>query len=231
MKRSTQALIIVAGSLVVGTIVLASALAWGPHQCKAAFPMVIGCAIGSYENLSGGLIAGAAALVAGWLAWSAVQLQIAAEERRASADRIEVEEILKADVDSFAEGLAGVWQVLEELDPEKPIDQEKSDAVIYGICEIAKPSWISSSRRMIGALGWSRRQLYEALLDELERLRGLTEAPVVDVEETLHTVAAAANYFESVLPDTKTYFEGFFRRSGKAWTIGDTVRTMAGHEI
>ena len=36
----------------------------------------------------GGLIAAAAALMAGWLAWKAVQRQIDAEDRRASVDRI-----------------------------------------------------------------------------------------------------------------------------------------------
>jgi hypothetical protein len=58
--------------------------------------MVIGCAIGSYESLAGGMVAAAAALFAGWLVWSAVQVQISAEEKRATADRVEVEKFLLA---------------------------------------------------------------------------------------------------------------------------------------
>src|SRR5262249_4275064 len=45
---------IVLGSIAATVAVLADALAWGPHHCKAAFPMVIGCALGSYESLAAG---------------------------------------------------------------------------------------------------------------------------------------------------------------------------------
>jgi hypothetical protein len=67
---------ILLATIVVTVAVLAAAVTWGPHHCKSAFPMVIGCAIGSYESLTGGIIAAGAALFAGWLAWSAVQIQI-----------------------------------------------------------------------------------------------------------------------------------------------------------
>src|SRR6266700_3477759 len=108
MSRWLQGLCVVLGSIAATVAVLAGALAWGPHHCKVAFPMVIGCALGSYESLAGGMIAASAALIAGWLAWSAVQRQIDAEERRAIADRIEVEKELEGDIDTFAEGLAAI---------------------------------------------------------------------------------------------------------------------------
>jgi hypothetical protein len=83
MNRYVQGLLIALGSMAAIVVVLGSALAWGPHHCKLAFPMVIGCAMGSYEDLSGGIFAASAAIFAGWLAWSAVQVQINAEEKRA----------------------------------------------------------------------------------------------------------------------------------------------------
>jgi hypothetical protein len=69
-KRSRQAVCLLGSLIVISYLVLASALAWGPHHCKLAFPMVVGCALGSYEALAGGLIAASAALIAGWLAWT-----------------------------------------------------------------------------------------------------------------------------------------------------------------
>jgi hypothetical protein len=72
MSRWMQGVCIVLGSIAATVAVLAGALAWGPHHCKAAFPMVIGRALGSYESLAGGMIAASAALIAGWLAWNAV---------------------------------------------------------------------------------------------------------------------------------------------------------------
>ena len=86
MKRWVQGCCIALGSVAATVLVLAAALAWGPHHCKAVFPMVIGCAIGSYESLAGGMVAAGAALFAGWLAWSAVQVQVDAEATRAAAD-------------------------------------------------------------------------------------------------------------------------------------------------
>jgi hypothetical protein len=115
--------------------------------------MVVGCAIGSYETLAGGMIAASAALIAGWLAWSGVQTQIEAEEKQATADRVEVEAVLKDDIDWFAEGLASIWKILETHEEGRPFDQNKVEAINYGIENIAKESWLSTSRRMVSVLG------------------------------------------------------------------------------
>ena len=190
MKRSVQGLCIVLGSIIATVGVLAVALVWGPHDCKPAFPMVIGCAIGSYETLAAGMIAAGAALFAGWLAWSGVQTQIAAEERRAAADRVEVEQVLQEDLDTFGEALGAIWKILECLDREtdREIDrmagpqegeaEEEGEAAaqaqakrtkleegaIYGIEKITEDAWLSSSRKMVTALGWRRRRDYEKFL-------------------------------------------------------------------
>src|SRR5262249_12349929 len=152
--------------------VLAAALAWGPHYCKAAFPMVIGCAMGSYESLAGGMVAAGAALFAGWLAWSAVQVQIAVEEKRAAADRVGVEAVLQDDLDYLAEGLSSIWKILVGIDQAvHPADNRMQlEGVIYGIETITKDVWLSTSRKMVTALGWERRRRYEELFDGLERL-------------------------------------------------------------
>jgi hypothetical protein len=226
-----QGVCIVLGSIAATTAVLAGALAWGPHHCKVAFPMVIGCALGSYESLAGGMIAASAALIAGWLAWNAVQRQIDAEERRAIADRIEVEEELKGDIDTFAEGLAAIWKILDHLDKSEGagIDPEKIEGVTYGIEEITKKDWLSTSRTMARALGWKRRRSYEQLFDSLERLgrfRDTTHG--FDVWEVLSAVKDVSIYFELVQPDTAKYFEGLFRRAGKAWTLGYAIERRAG---
>jgi hypothetical protein len=107
MEPWKQGLSIILGSIAATVLVLAGALAWGPHHCKLAFPMVIGCAMGSYESLAGGMFAASAALFAGWLAWSGVQVQVSAEERRANADRVEVERV------ACTENHIRVYQVTE----------------------------------------------------------------------------------------------------------------------
>jgi hypothetical protein len=238
-KRWMHGLSFVLVSIVATVAVLAAALAWGPHQCKTAFPMVIGCAIGSYESLAGGMIAASAALIAGWFAWSAVQRQIDADERRAIADWVEVEAVLKQDVDNFAEALAAIWKILEGFDespeaesnrsPEEESDRsQKIAGVIYGIEAITKESWLSTSRRMVTALGWERRRTYEELFDGLERLGRFRDVAHFDASEVLSAVSNVGDDFEAAQPDSGNYFEGLFRRGGKAWSLGYAIEVMAG---
>lgn len=233
MKRWQQGLIVIIASVSATVAVLAIALAWGPHRCEVAFPMVVGCAIGSYESLAGGLIASVAALFAGWLAWNAVQAQIEAEDRRRAADGVEVEEILKEDVDYYAEALRAIWRILEEADSEG-VDMtnaqtaQKIDGVMYGIGKITEPTRISSSRRMVGVLGWKRRRLYEEMFDQLEELSQFTDKADFDVFDCMTTVRSLADYLQRIQPNVGQYFEGFFRRGGKAWTLGYAIEVQAG---
>lgn len=229
MNRSVQGLCIVLGSIASIAAVLAAALAWGPHHCDPEFPKIVGCAIATYEDLAGAMVAAAAAVFAGWLAWSGVQVQIAVEEKRAAADRVEVEQVLQDDLDTFAEVLGAIWKILdrwdENEDPE--IKQQKKSGVIYGIERITRDTWLSSSRKMVAALGWKRRREYEQLFAGLERLGQIREANF-DSYEALDAVRSVSVDFEYLRPDTARYFEGRFRRSVKAYSLGYAVEVQAG---
>jgi hypothetical protein len=98
------------------------------------------------------MVAAGAAIFAGWLAWSAVQFQIAAEERRAAADRVEVEQVLQGDLDHFAEGLGAVWKILERFDPNEggENNRNKLEGITYGIEHLTKDSGLALPDR------WSR---------------------------------------------------------------------------
>lgn len=229
MTRMAQGICILLCSAGISIAAVAAALAWGPHHCTLVFPKIIGCAFGNYEALTSGLIATSAALFAGWLAWSGVQVQIEAEEKRASADRVEVEALLREDVNSFADALASVWRVLDGLDPEATrIDENKIDAVSYGIDAISKENWLSTSRRMVSVLGWDRRRRYEQLFDGLEGLRQFRT--IGNVWEALNAVRNVGTDFEVVRPETSEYLESLSRRSAKAWTLGYAVAKFAGVE-
>jgi hypothetical protein len=230
MNRWMQGLCIIIVSVAVTVFALAAALAWGPHHCKLAFPMVIGCAMGSYEALTGGLFAAGAGVFAGWIAWSAVQLQINAEEKRAVVDRIEVERVLSGDLDSFAEALAAIWKILEALEQSGSKDKKQIDAVIWGMEKLSNQSWLSTSRKMVAALGWDRRRNFEELFVALERLGQFRDADSFDVFDALSAVRDASVYFEILQPQTSDYFEGLFRRSPKAWSLGYAIQVQAGVE-
>jgi hypothetical protein len=193
--------------------------------------MVIGCAIANYESLAGGMVAASAALVAGWLAWSAVQVQIATEEKRASAERVEVETVLQNDLDYLAEGLSSIWKILLAISASpRPVDiDEALEGVIFGIRQIVKRDWLNTSRKMVTALGWERRRYYEELFASIERLQQeFHNIDNFDVDEALRAVGSVSNYFELLRPDTSKYFTGLWRPSPKAWTLGYTISNYAG---
>jgi hypothetical protein len=85
MTRKVEGVAVAGIAVVTIAGILACAVAWGPkHECVAQFPKIIGCALGTYEGLAGGLIAAGGAAFAGWLAWSAARDQIVLAKRQAA---------------------------------------------------------------------------------------------------------------------------------------------------
>jgi hypothetical protein len=106
MTRAKQGVLVFAGVIVGISLILSAAVAWGPHHdCTLQIPKIIGCALGSYESLSGGLIAAGGALFAGWLAWSAVKEQI----------RLEKQKMLEVKLDDFQRRAAEVSREISSL--------------------------------------------------------------------------------------------------------------------
>jgi hypothetical protein len=232
MNRRLQGVLLVLCLIGATILVLAGALAWGPHQCKLAFPMIIGCAMGSYEGLASGMFAASAALFAGWLAWSAVQKQITAEERRAAADKIEIEKVLQEDLDYLAEGLRAIWMISAELDRAENMNAEtrnqRIDGLIYGIERVTK--YNSTIRSMIASLGWERRREYERLLEGLEHLATFQDLSKFDPHEVHYAAMDVSDYFRILRPETEENFKGLWQRSHKAWTLGYAIAVNAGFE-
>lgn len=230
--RYVQGASIVVGSLCVAILVLAAAAAWGPHQCPLIFPKIVGCAVGHYEGLTGGMLAAGTALFAGWLAWTAVQVQIAAEERRTTAERIEVEKVLQADLNHLAEGLSSIWKILLAIDapPSIPLRDARDllEGVVYGIERIANIDWLNASRQMVEKLGWERRRYYNELFQGIERLGQFRNTDNFDVDAALGAVRSVSNYFELLRPDTARFFKGLWRHTPKAWTLGYAIAVHAG---
>ena len=230
--RYVQGASIVLGSLFIAILVLAAAVAWGPHQCALVFPKIIGCAVGHYEGLTGGMLAAGSALFAGWLAWSAVQVQIAAEERRATVERVEVEKVLQADLNNFAEGLSSIWKILLAIDgpPSIPLQDARDllEGVVYGIESIANTDRLNASRQMVEKLGWERRRYYNELFQGIERLGHFRDIDNFDVEAALVVVRNVSLYFELLHPDTARFFKGLWRHSPKAWTLGYAIAVHTG---
>lgn len=197
--------------------------------CDFKFPKWFGCVVASHENLAGGLIGAAGTLFAGWLAWTAVQTQIADARERAEADRKEVERLLQFDVDNIAEALGAMWLVLENIHHEETPENNETrlEAVKTGINFVADSIWIETTRSMIEILGWERRRSYQSLLNSLLELKKHENTTPENSWEIEILVTQAAGSCELLIPRTTEYFEGRFRRCPKAYSWGDAILMYA----
>jgi hypothetical protein len=230
--RAVQGTLIAVSLITISSLTLASAVAWGPHSCGLVFIKVVGCSIGNYENLSGGLLAACAAIFAGWLAWNAVQVQIAADEKRAKADRLEVESVLAGDMVRIGEALAAIWRVLEVMDRQDiyvALDPKKArEAMRYGIEGIAGKASVDTGMSMASALGWEKRRRYEQVFRQLAQIRDLSQVEEFEVWEMLTAVKSVSVDVRVIQPMICEEFNGLFERAGKAWSLGQVVLSEAG---
>jgi hypothetical protein len=81
---------------------------------------------------------------------------------------------------------------------------------------------------MVTVLGWERRREYEELFDYLTPLGRFKTPNKITIDGALTAVADAAISFEAVTPETQKYFDGFFQRGPKAWTLAYAIEVMAG---
>jgi hypothetical protein len=223
--------LIVLGLLLFAFLVLALTEAGSGASCHWKFPKWFGCVLSAHENLAGGLIAACGALIAAWIAWTAVQQQINSDRERMLADRIEAEQLLATEMLDHAEGMAAAWRLLDKLsdhtDPETT--RRFREATSYMAAWLSRPEHIASYRAMVGTLGWDRRRKYTALINGLEELKAFSDKDASwDNEEALNTVRRLSVDFDLCVPETSEYFSGLWRRTPKAWTLGMYVDRIAG---
>ena len=185
-----------------------------------------------HEALAGGLIVAAGALGAAWVAWTAVQQQINAEQQRLSADRTEAEQLLAQDLSDYADGMAAAWRLLVAVPnplPEPEAWEGTRRATAYMAERLSRVDHSANYQAMAEILGWDRRRKYAALIKGLGKLAQFsTPDSIKDPEAVLNVIRNLADQFEFCLPQTSVYFAGLWRRSPKAMSFGDFVRYLAG---
>jgi hypothetical protein len=80
------------GILAVVYAVMIFANLWPPkpdQQCEWQFPKIMSCVLGMRENLAGGVIGAGGALFAAWIAWHALQRQIAMQQEQIDEMKIQ----------------------------------------------------------------------------------------------------------------------------------------------
>jgi hypothetical protein len=230
--RTYQILGIIFGQLLIIYLVLAVAQADSGNSCGWKFPKWFGCVLSIHENLAAGLFGAAGALVAAWIAWSAVQQQINADRERMMADRVEAEKLLADDMTDYAAGMAAAWRLLAPplgLVERPKSEQAVREAAAYMADRLSRPERIANYRGMAETLGWDRRSRYNSLINGLEELRRFKDSSAIaDTDQILDVIRNLSYEFEWCLPSTSEYFTGLWRRTPKAMSFADYIEYIGG---
>ncbi len=187
--------------------------------------------MGLHETLAAGLIGAGGALVAAWMAWTAVQRQINAERERTVADRKEAERLLAEDLINYADGMAAAWRELVAVPkpaPEPSAWEGIRQATAYMAERLSRSDHIANYRAMAEILGWDRRRKYVALIKGLENFDKFRDPESIkEPDDVLNVIRNVADDFENCLPDTSRFFAGLWRRPHKAMSFADYVRRIA----
>jgi hypothetical protein len=234
LRRAAPLVLLILLLMLFVYLVLGLAQAGSGSSCRWAFPKWFGCVLTAHEALAAGLIGAAGALVAAWVAWSAIQRQINADRERMLADRIEAERLLTEELTDYAEGMAAAWQVLVALD-EVPAEHKDErtrrarDATMYMAERLSRPEPIESYRSMAQTLGWDRRNRYTRLIRRLEEFEPFSHSDKRwELEDALNLIRSASSDFEWCLPTTSEFFGTLWRRTPKAMTFAMYVERIGG---
>jgi hypothetical protein len=204
----------------------------GPAGCHWAFPRWFGCVLNVHETLAGGLIGAAGALIAAFIAWTAVQQQINAEREQVLTDRSEAERLLAEDLTDCADGMAAAWRLLVAVPdplPESGAWEGARKATAHMAERLSRADQLANYQAMAEILGWDRRRKYVALIKGLEKLAPFSKPDSLkDPEDALSIIRSLADQFEYCLPQTARYFSGLWRRSPKAMSFADFIGHIGG---
>jgi hypothetical protein len=235
VKGRTIRLIAILAGLPLFVFSILALAQWGNGgSCHWALPRWFGCVLSSHEGLAGGLIGASGALIAGWIAWTAVQQQINADRERAMADRVEAELLLSADLADYADGMAAAWRLLANLPEGADAERTRQvyEATAYMATWLSRPEQIANYRAMVEILGWEQRTSYGGLLRGLEELQRFSKPESIDdIDEILSVIRSLSYSFEICLPSTSEYFRGLWRRTPKAYSLAGWISHIGGADL
>jgi hypothetical protein len=98
------------------------------NLCELKFPKWFGCVLAKRESLAGGLIGAAGTILAGLIAWSAVERQIANEKMLQTRREEETHQVIRAELRPHLDMYRLIWRIIDSS-----IKFRKGDAVDNGV--------------------------------------------------------------------------------------------------
>jgi len=127
MLRLTQGILLCAVivALIAGSLAIADAGS-ASHCSFSSSLQWLGCLLGTYEGLAGGLIGAGGALFAGWLAWTGVRDQVQAERELSTAGARAAHRAILIEMRGLFDILNEVWRAIDlAFVQDQPIEQRR----------------------------------------------------------------------------------------------------------
>ena len=160
------------------TAMLDEAKRCAPSIWQSQWPKYIGCAMAAHEGLAGGLIGAAGALFAAWLAFDAIQEQLAAERERHVTQQAEAKECavvcIAPSVHAAAEGLFAIDNAIHFRGDDT---QQADDLVKLAVTHVHAQIERYEVRESLGDLGLDDRLLYLSIIGTLNVFVNISERP------------------------------------------------------
>lgn len=174
---SAAALFFVVGILTFADI-YSGGSACAPSLGASQWPKFLGCAMAHYEGLAGGLIAAAAALITGWVAYWSVKLQLG----DATARRVQAQEEAKEaaivsltqPVHAAATAMSQLRKILDAGTSQTPLAKNTLETTIVYVEQSLEGSLIQS---VIPELAINERLLATMIVERLKTFVILAKAP------------------------------------------------------
>jgi hypothetical protein len=162
-------------TIVVGTLSFAHSYAipedgkrCAPNFRKSKWPMCFGCVIATQEDLAAGLIGGAGALFAAWLAFDAVQEQLAEERERRRRQQAEAKETAVVCIAQPVHAAAGALFAIDNALRADESNEAYWDRLVWLSVEYVQTALDSFGvRESLPDLGMDDRLVYVAIMGTL----------------------------------------------------------------
>jgi hypothetical protein len=172
-----------------------------PSIWKSQWPKYFGCAMAAHEGLAGGLIGAAGALFAAWLAFDAIQEQLAEERERRLRQQAEAKEVAVICVTPAIHAAAMTLRAINDAaGVGGSVGIEADKLVALGVTHISNALSSFTVQESIRDLSSDDREIYLQMLGTLNTLVSLNKnpSPILDRPQRLegqrHALMNMHNY-------------------------------------
>jgi hypothetical protein len=200
MIRRTASALAIAAIVIVGTLCFVDNYAKidEAKRCattfaKSQWPQYIGCIMAAHESLAAGLIGGAGALIAAWVAWNVLQAQLSAESDQQRYRESVAKEVAVLAITPAIHAAAMTLLAIDDAMKATELAGKADELVSLAATLIRSALDSFAVRESVRELGFDEKLAYLTIVGILQTFVSLSAnpSPVLNRMQHLHTLRHA----------------------------------------